>query len=316
VKTNLAYLLLFLLLGSSACAQVLPNDAVVDGKTIGDWSAEWWKWILPASTNQNPDLDTDGAFASIGQPTGSVFLIAWDLGIMPGPFIRHFTVPEGKYLFFPVATFEADNVDSCPPCYSVPELRDQAKAVVDVATDLHADIDGVEITNILEHRTVSPVFSLLYTNADNLHTVAFPHPITGLIDPMVCDGYWLMLEPLPPGPHVLRFGGTFPGLFFPADVVDYITVVPISPSETLAELKTAVTGAQLSPTRCQPLLVSLDAAKVSFESENYVAGINQLRAFQNKVRAQLSSTDGAFAAKLIGAAQEIIDKAGNQSKVK
>src|SRR5712671_5107368 len=96
-------ILLFVCLTFShlARAQVLPNDAVIDGKTIGEWSAEWWKWVLPISSNNNPMLDTTGAFASVGQPAGSVFRVAGDLGIAPGPFIRTFTVPEGKYLFFP-----------------------------------------------------------------------------------------------------------------------------------------------------------------------------------------------------------------------
>ena len=81
------------LLSLTARGGVLPNDAVIDGKTIGEWSAEWWKWVLPISSNNNPMLDTTGAFAAVSQPAGSVFLVAGDLGIAPGPFIRTFTVP-------------------------------------------------------------------------------------------------------------------------------------------------------------------------------------------------------------------------------
>jgi hypothetical protein len=229
IETTLT-VLLGLLLTATAQAQVLPNDAVVDGKTIGEWSAEWWKWMLPISTNHNPELDTNGAFASVGQPEGGVFLIAGDLGILPGAYTRTFTVPEGKYLFLPLTLYEADNVDSCPPCYSVEELRQQAAAIIDDTKELHATLDGTDIPNLFDHRAISPVFNVLYTNADNIHTVAFGHPVTGLIDPMVCDGYWLMIAPLPLGPHTLHFGGSFSNAFFiPNETVDYITVVPANP---------------------------------------------------------------------------------------
>src|SRR5258708_7331706 len=74
-------------------AGVLPNNAVVDEMTIGDWSAEWWKWVLPISTNHNPTLDRDGSFAGVEQPDGSVFLIATTLGLEPGRITRRFSVP-------------------------------------------------------------------------------------------------------------------------------------------------------------------------------------------------------------------------------
>src|ERR1041385_1342049 len=112
-------------------AQVLPNDALVSGKTIGDWSAEWWKWVVVIPTNQNPMLDRDGSFAGVGQPGGDVFFVGYVPGFTPGTVTRSFSVPEGKYLFLPVQTYEADNVDSCPPCFTSEELRGQAAGIVD-----------------------------------------------------------------------------------------------------------------------------------------------------------------------------------------
>ena len=42
------------------------------------------------------------------------------------------------------------------------------------------------------------------------------------------DGYWLLVEPLAPGPHVLRTGGRFRGVpfFQPHEIVANITVLP------------------------------------------------------------------------------------------
>jgi len=71
-------------------AGVLPNDATVDGKTIGDWTAEWWKWIYSLPTNQSPLLDTDGSLAGNGQPDGDVFFVA-NLA-RPGTVARSFTI--------------------------------------------------------------------------------------------------------------------------------------------------------------------------------------------------------------------------------
>jgi len=59
-------------------------------------------------------------------------------------------------------------------------------------------------------------------------------------------------------------------------------------------------------------LANLNAARASFESKKFVAGINQLHAFQNKVRAQLGRSDSALAGQLTEAAQKIIDKAAAQ----
>src|SRR5262245_10634985 len=107
----------------AAHAGVLPNDAVVDGKTIGEWTAEWWKWIYAQPTNQSPLLDTDGSFAAQGQPGGSVFFLA-NIAT-PGAVSRSFTVEEGSYLFFPVRYVSLDNVDFPVPL-TVEELRDTA----------------------------------------------------------------------------------------------------------------------------------------------------------------------------------------------
>jgi hypothetical protein len=61
----------------------------------------------------------------------------------------------------------------------------------------------------------------------------------------------------------------------------------------------------LPRSRQQPLLATLKAAAASFERGNLVAGLNQLHAFQNKVRAQL--TNPVLAERLTEAAQVIID---------
>ena len=61
------------------------------------------------------------------------------------------------------------------------------------------------------------------------------------------------------------------------------------------------------PRNKQPFMATLKAAAASFERGSCVAGVNQLEAFQSKVRAQLMKTDPEVAQKLIQAAQLVID---------
>jgi len=62
--------------------------------------------------------------------------------------------------------------------------------------------------------------------------------------------------------------------------------------------------------RPQPFVVTLSAAIASLRRDNPTAAVNQLQAFQNKVRAQVSSDDPALAAQWLQAAQQIIDALG------
>jgi hypothetical protein len=297
-----------------AHAAVLPNDAVLSGKTIGEWSAEWLKWMVAIPTNQNPMLDLDGSSAGVRQPEGDVFFLGFVSGLTHGTVTRRFSVPEGKYLFFPVMFYEADNVGT-DPALSVEKLRDQAAGIVDDPIELHATIDGVEVPNLLEHRAISPVLSIFYDSPDNFHSFAFGYPITGLIDPAIADGYWLMVEPLPPGVHTLHFGGRLRNYpFIPADIIDHLTVVPSALPEQVSALIQRVTSSASPTKHRQSLLATLEAAKGSFQATNWFPGVNQLHAFQNKVRAQVRPGDPALAEELSTSAQRIIDRAALESK--
>src|SRR4029078_5227924 len=94
-------LLIALCLTASIQAQVLSNDAVVGGKTVGEWSAEWWKWALATPTNKNALLDPDGSRANNGQPRDAVFFVS---GTLQGSSLqpRSFSVPVNRHIFLPL----------------------------------------------------------------------------------------------------------------------------------------------------------------------------------------------------------------------
>jgi len=218
-------LLAILTLGGlkGANAAVLPPDAVFEGRTLGEWTAEAWKWIYSVPGSKSPSADCDGQWANEGQPGGSVFFVAPMSGEGPLPCSRTFTVPANKHLLVPVLPITADNIDTLPPL-EIEQFYDALDSVVATPEDIFASIDGVAVTNLLQYRATSPPFSFYFRDADNHASVFYRHPVVGLLDPMVVDGYWLLLEPLTPGPHVLRTGGRFP--FFEHEIIANIMVAP------------------------------------------------------------------------------------------
>ena len=81
----------------------------------------------------------------------------------------------------------------------------------------------------------------------------------------------------------------------------------ITPAAAVGQVLMLVDEAGLSTKTKQPLIVSLIAAMASFDRGNMIAGANQLAAFHNKVRAQITPFAPEQAARLMAAAQKILD---------
>ncbi len=86
-----------------------------------------------------------------------------------------------------------------------------------------------------------------------------------------------------------------------------VTVEVVTPAQSVGILMALVQESELSRMRQRPLLATLNAAAASFERGNLIAGLNQLHAFQNKVRAQVERLDPVLADQLIASAQVIMD---------
>jgi len=311
------FLGLLLLLPLASSAQVLPPDAVVDGKNLGDWLAEWWKWILPIPITNNPAFDPDGRFAHVGQPDGPVFFMVkgYNFTFVPR---RSFEVPEGKYLFMPLLTDYESSLDIEPPL-SVPELQDIAAGQVMLIDELHFEIDGVPVPNLFSYRARAPAFSIEFTEPDNLFAwgqgYPFPRPtdpVPALVDPVVADGYAVLVAPLTPGVHVIRVGGHVGS---PIDRgtsgTSTVTVVSIPLTQLVEGLIVDLKSAGLPVRQMRPLLETLRKAHDAFESGHSRAGIIRLRIFQHKLR-HFAPPDPVLAKQLTQGAQRIIDKATAQ----
>ena len=191
--------------------EVYPPDAEPFGKTYAEWSALWWKWVVAIPHGVNPLSDPDGTQCAIGQQ-GPVWFLA---GTGGGPATRSCTIPAGKAILFPIINFLNDY--PCPDADFEPApgqtleafLQEGAKPFVDQADVLRVTVDGNRIRQVRQYRAVSKLFSFTAA-ADN--AVSDPC-LTGSPQLGTSDGYWIMLQPLPSGPHMLSFKGTTTGGF-------------------------------------------------------------------------------------------------------
>jgi hypothetical protein len=242
------------LLSSSAFAQKggNPNPGVAPPSSgeYADLSIQWWQWVFaqpvtpnnPATTN--PLVDTTGIAAHNGQPDhGNIFflggLLAFNSGLQASV-TRSITIPTGTRLFFPILNAESDNTGNPVTNFTVAQLRVFNTFFVSQVLSMYVTVDGVSVNNLSSYRVISPVFS--YTlppnnppgsvNILDYLTGGFV-ALSGLVTPAVSDGFFVLLTPLPPGEHLIQFGGTTMTLdqngnpaVFSLDVTYHILVTP------------------------------------------------------------------------------------------
>ena len=86
-----------------------------------------------------------------------------------------------------------------------------------------------------------------------------------------------------------------------------ITVEVLTPAQAVQRLEYIVNASVARP---RPLLARLDQALAAIVQNNSVPAINDLKAFQTQVKAQVGPEDAALAAALTQSAQDIIDALG------
>ncbi|MBZ5623663.1 MAG: hypothetical protein LAQ69_33920 [Acidobacteriia bacterium] len=200
---------------------VVSPGTKIHGKSYGEWSAEWWKFVQSIPSSDNPLLHDDKC--EVGQ-SGPVWFLTGKWTESPIVATRHCTVPFGKYLFFPVVSAACDNIGN-DPLKTVDELRALCRGLVDFHTG-NCWLDGKELqrvdaTSDSPYRVVSRVFSYIVPAGG-----VFGAPAGMLIDPVVSDGIFLMLEPLAAGRHTIRFSGSSLTTSYSYDITCLIDVVP------------------------------------------------------------------------------------------
>jgi hypothetical protein len=189
------------------------------GTSFPEWTAQWWQFVASMPPAVQPVLDSTGEACAIGQ-RGAVWFLFGNFG---GATERSCTIPGRKALLFPLLNaFAFDSPGVCGQdsvSISVADLRALVAPWV-TGAQLSAQVDGVEIKHLERFRHQSVVFSVSTPNGD-----LFCGLPRATYAPAVDDGYYVMLKPLPPGDHVLRFRGA-QGTFS-LDVTYRLKVLPL-----------------------------------------------------------------------------------------
>jgi hypothetical protein len=179
--------------GNSSDIVVFPPDSEPYGLTYGEWTAKWWQWTISMPEADNPSVDDIGKNCANNQ-TEPVWFLAGTFG---GAVTRECTIPSEQAILIPVVNVECDSATD-PSLDTEAELRACAKADQDTVIGKEITVDGINIGNLDIYRFQSPLFN--YTFPEN--NIAGVAPQTAKA---VSDGFWILLEPLPPGSHEIHF---------------------------------------------------------------------------------------------------------------
>ena len=197
---KLAYWLLLGLAPSLVFAvevELLPANEPVAQRSQLDWSVLWWRWAASFEQEDSPIADRTGANCASKQGE-HVWFLAGTYGTKRT--IRTCTIPEGKYLFFPLINYiVTPSARSSGRCLGV---RAEAAQMTDGVSALILEVDGKRFSGLERHRQATvECFEL----GDN-------NTITSASGPAASNGYFVMLRPLARGKHVVNFGGALPSM--------------------------------------------------------------------------------------------------------
>jgi hypothetical protein len=167
------------------------------GLTYGQWTANFWKWVISIPQQNNPNNDPTGAKCAINQNDPNVWYLAPTFG---GAAERTCTIPKGRAILFPLLAGECNPVEN-PALKTDSLLRTCAAQGNEGSRSMDAIIDGVKIKNLENYRIQSPFFAVTFPE-NNIFSVK---PST---TKDVSDGFWVFLKPLPQGKHELEFSAS------------------------------------------------------------------------------------------------------------
>lgn len=233
-----------------------PNSSPRD-RTYAEWNAAWWKWAWTQPAATHPLARTGDVDLAAGQ-AGDVWFLGGAFG--SGTITRRGEVPAGTALFFPilnrayvedvrvargtlVSPFPGDTLPYPLTLATYEALTTYLDADGrSTATGLTATIDGRTIgqADVERYYSSSPIFDLPLLPGTHLAVgCAVEDPVELVpgagrvnncwrVDTTRIEGqgsgYYLFVQPLPVGEHVIRFAGRRGT--FALDVTYHLTVVP------------------------------------------------------------------------------------------
>jgi hypothetical protein len=229
------------------------------GASYSEWSARWWQWAYSMPIDHHPLFDT--APVSTGQ-SGPVWFLGASFisttnsqGVNVSIVTRNVTVPTGTAFFVPIANAEASTVEGNGTTDA--ELRAAAKGFQDDATNMSAQIDGVQVNDVGAYRVQSPLFTFGPLPDNNVIQSFGVNAPAGTTSLSVGDGVYLMVAPLSAGQHTIHFHGEFPAFNFLLDITYNLTVVGGGQGGSTAPAQAGAT-----PAGAQKAIAPLDLASI------------------------------------------------------
>lgn len=212
---GLSFSLALAAFGAHAHAGIVGSGDSYAGRTYNDWQVLWWQTAFntPIVGGNHPVFSG----GSLGEHDGVLFLT----GVGGGVTID-LTVSTSTAIFFPILNIES-SVYEGPPFHGDDEasLQANSEGLLDQATGLFAEIDGVPVADLTPYRFVSPMFTWGPLPADNI----LGAPV-GTTSNAADAGYYLLLTPLSAGNHTIHFGGIVDSLGASIDTTYNIRAVP------------------------------------------------------------------------------------------
>jgi hypothetical protein len=193
--------LIFVTLGTVARADdalsvapfVVGSGDSVNGHGLPYFANAWWQWAASAPPTLDPVQDRTGANCGTNQQ-GAVWFLAGGYGT--SRISRTCTVPQGRYIFFPVINV----ISGVPPTLSdaCATAKRNAARNNDTYVYIRVSLNGSEVDKAERFRIASEeCFDLLSRLPQQMTPQLGYHSAT--------DGYWIMLKPLPAGQYHLEF---------------------------------------------------------------------------------------------------------------
>lgn len=195
----------FVTLALTACdpgTVIVPEDPDTL-EAYEELSQAWWQWSFSIA-GDHPLDDVDGSLCQLGDVADGMFFLAGSNG---GSATRNCEIPADTALFLPIINGVALNNPADPP-QTAEELAAGLDGLFQLACNLELTLDGqAMLPSLAGNRVPTGPFSV--DVADGHFSNDPPNNLpAGHYDPVMSDGYWALITPLPPGEHLLEFGGS------------------------------------------------------------------------------------------------------------
>ena len=224
----LAVLAVPVVMAQSSGPKVIPPNSVAFGRTYSEWSAAWNQWADSIPVAHHPLFDNDDC--SVGQ-SGPVWFLGGKFCSINNPncgtdnVVRSCNVPAGKALYIDVLSSEFSSLELKDPKAQIADLRLLCESGIDGATNLSFEVDGAAVPKLKDRFRVQSTAFVFTLPDDNLFNAVGEGPFPGgAYFPGVDDAVYVMLSPLPAGPHQVHFHGFLPAFNFTLDITYNLTV--------------------------------------------------------------------------------------------